>query len=90
MRFTTVMVLCVLCTLLFPHYLNASDVGLPAETLIRLRLPSPVRFSNTKIGDSVQLEVAEDVKVGDLTVIRRGTPVRATITTSFKSVAIHG
>lgn len=74
----------VLLAILVPSCLRAADLRLADQTPVRLRLPSAVLFSNAKVGDVVQWEVSDDVKVGDVIVIRHGTPVRATVTTIFQ------
>jgi len=53
---------------------------LPAGTVIRLRTTQEVNSKDAKPGDTLQLEVMHDVKVGDVLVIAKHTPVVGTLT----------
>lgn len=52
---------------------------LPAGTIIRLRTVQEVDSKHAKDGDMLPLEVMRDVKVGELVVIAKHTPVAATL-----------
>ena len=52
---------------------------LPAGTIVRLRLTEEVDSKHVKLGDTLPLEVIRDVKIGDLVVIAKNTPVAATV-----------
>jgi len=58
----------------------ASATTLPAGTIIRLRTTQEVDSKNAKVGDTLSLEVMRDVKVGDLLVVTKHTPVTSILT----------
>jgi hypothetical protein len=54
--------------------------GLAEDTPIRLRLNRAVSSKDAKVGDRVDFQVLEDVKAGDVVVIRQGATALATVT----------
>ena len=52
---------------------------LSADTDVWLRTTQPIDSKHTKTGDAVPLEVADDVKAGELLVVAKHTPVTATL-----------
>jgi len=58
----------------------AAAATLPAGTVVRLRTTKGIDSRHAKVGDSLPLEVMRDVKVGELLVIAKHTPVAATLT----------
>jgi len=58
---------------------KASQVRLPNGAPVSLLLTEPVSSKTAKIGDSIKLQVLEDVRAGDLVVIPARTPAIARI-----------
>ena len=56
------------------------DSVLPQGTSVRLRTMSPLSSRDSRVGDSFDLEVAEDVLLGGQIVIPRGSPGRGEVT----------
>jgi hypothetical protein len=52
---------------------QAEDVVLPGGTLIRLRLTETLSSNTVKPGSPVNLEVTQDVKIGDRVLVAQGT-----------------
>ncbi len=65
-----------------PQETARSDFRLADGTLVRLRLTRALSSKDTKVGDQVEFETAEEVKVGDVVVIPRGAVAMATVTKS--------
>jgi hypothetical protein len=65
---------------------NSNLSGAPAEftlqdqTPIKLRLSRNMSSADAKTGETVDFEVIEDIKVGDIVVIQRGAVALATVT----------
>ena len=57
-----------------------ATVAIPAGTLVRLMLIQPVNSQRAKVGDKLEFQVLEDVKVGDLIVIPRKSAASGTVT----------
>lgn len=53
---------------------------LPADTVISLRTTQPIDSKHAKTNGAIPLEVTRDVKIGDLLVIAKHTPVMARLT----------
>jgi hypothetical protein len=58
----------------------APAATLPAGTIVRLRTTEEIDSKHAKAGDTLPLEVMRDVKIGELLVIAKHTPVAATLT----------
>lgn len=58
---------------------NASQVRLPNGTPVWLLLTEPLSSKTAKVGDSIKLQVLEDVRAGDLVVIPARSPAIARI-----------
>lgn len=54
--------------------------GLPEDTPIKLKLTRTISSKDAKVGDRVDFEVLEDVKAGDVVVVRQGGRAMATVT----------
>ena len=63
----------------FPLEIGADGV-LHAKTRLHLATSSTVSSKNAKLGDKIPILLDQDVKIGDLVEIRKGTSVEATIT----------
>ena len=50
--------------------------GLPDGTLVRLRLGRTMSSADAKTGETVDFEVLEDIKVGEIVVLARGATKR--------------
>lgn len=58
---------------------------LPVDTVVRLRTTQSLSTRHAKTGDAVPLEVMRDVKVGDLLVIAKHTPVTARLSSARRA-----
>ncbi|MFN7925286.1 MAG: PEGA domain-containing protein [Bryobacteraceae bacterium] len=58
----------------------SAQIVIPEGTKIRVRLDQPISSATAEEGQSVELAVAEPVKVGEATVIAEGARVTGTIT----------
>jgi len=58
----------------------STDLVLPDGTAIKLRVTRDVSSANAKVGDKVYFEAADDVRVGGLTVLKRGSPALGAVT----------
>lgn len=58
---------------------NVSQVRLPNGTPVRLLLTEPLSSKTVEVGDSIKLQVLEDVRAGDLVVIPARAPAVARI-----------
>jgi hypothetical protein len=56
------------------------SVVLQDGTAVKLRLSATATASSVRVGETLDLEVAEDVRVGDVVVIGKGSPASASIT----------
>ena len=63
-----------------PVWAQNNELTLPEGTKIRVRLEQEVSSATAEQGQPVELSVAEDVKVGDMVVIKQGAAVVGTIT----------
>ena len=54
--------------------------GLAEDTPVRIRLARTMSSKDAKVDDRVDFEVFEDIKIGDVVVIERGTTAIATVT----------
>jgi hypothetical protein len=54
--------------------------GLAEDTPVRIRLARTMSSKDAKVDDRVDFEVLEDIKIGDVVVIERGTTAIATVT----------
>jgi len=59
---------------------NPTDLVLNDGTPIRLRVTRDVSSANAKPGDKVSFEAADEIRVGGLTIIRKGSPAVGTVT----------
>jgi hypothetical protein len=57
-----------------------SAFGLAEDTPVRIRLARTMSSKDAKVDERVDFEVLEDVKIGDIVVIERGTTAIATVT----------
>ena len=57
-----------------------TPVSVPANTLIKVALVTPVNAKNLKVGDTIEYQVAEDVFVGDVLVFTKGSRGEGTVT----------
>jgi hypothetical protein len=75
-----------LCPLLVVFALPAADDGfvLHDATPVRLRLARNLSSADAKVGETVDFEVLEDVKIGDTLIVARGATAIATITAAEK------
>ena len=64
-------------------------LNLASRTKIYLTLEEDLSSATAHAGQSAQLGVAEDVKVGSITVVRKGEPATATVTTAEHDL-LHG
>ena len=53
---------------------------LTCGTFVRLEFVSPVSSKSAQLGDSITLRVAEDIRVGDIVIVPKGTLADGTIT----------
>lgn len=60
--------------------LPLDQVRVPAETLIKVALVSPVNSNNLKVGDTIQYKIADDVIVNGKLVFAKGLPGEGTVT----------
>ncbi|MDQ3650210.1 MAG: hypothetical protein M3458_08070 [Acidobacteriota bacterium] len=58
----------------------ALDFGLSEDTPVRLRLGRTISSGTEKLGDKVDFEVIEAVKIGDVVVVQQGATAIATVT----------
>lgn len=58
------------------------EFGLAEDTPVRIKLTRTMSSKDAKVGDKVDFEVLEDVKVKDTIVIRQGAMAMATVTTA--------
>ena len=57
-----------------------SPVSVPANTLVKVALVTPVNAKNLKVGDTIEYQVADDVFVGDVLVFTKGSRGEGTVT----------
>ena len=57
-----------------------SHIMVPANTLIKISLVTPVNTKNLKVGDKVEYQVAEDVTENGLLIFAKGAPGEGTVT----------
>ena len=57
-----------------------TPVSVPANTLVKIALVTPVNAKNLKVGDTIEYQVAEDVFVGDVLVFTKGSRGEGTVT----------
>ena len=71
-----------LCVALSALVLPGAEDGfvLHDATPVRLRLARTLSSADAKVGENVDFEVLEDVKIGDAVVIARGGTAIATVT----------
>jgi PEGA domain-containing protein len=70
----------MICAVSAPVWAQSTDTVLPEGTKIRVRLEQELSSATAEQGQPVELSVAEDVKVGDVVVIKQGAAVVGTIT----------
>ena len=61
---------------------SAAPIVLDDGTPIRLRTTQTLSSADAHVDDRVDFEVVDDVKVGDMIVIKHGTPAIGTVTQS--------
>src|SRR5215471_1835786 len=59
---------------------NAAPITLDDGTPIRLRTTDTISSAEAHVDDRVNFEVVDDIKVGDVTVVRHGTSAIGTVT----------
>ena len=69
--------------LMFTVTADTSNAYLPKGTIIKLHLTQSVSSETARLADPVTFEVAEDVKVGAVVVIPRGSKARGYISTAI-------
>ena len=57
-----------------------TPVSVPANTLVKVALVTPVNAKNLKVGDTIEYQVADDVFVGDALVFTKGSRGEGTVT----------
>ena len=57
-----------------------TPVSVPANTLVKIALVTPVNAKNLKVGDTIEYQVADDVFVGDVLVFTKGSRGEGTVT----------
>ena len=57
-----------------------TPVSVPANTLVKIALVTPVNAKNLKVGDTIEYQVADDVLVGDVLVFTKGARGEGTVT----------
>ena len=57
-----------------------TSVSVPANTLIKIALVTPVNAKDLKVGDTIEYQVADDVFVGDTLVFTKGSRGEGTVT----------
>ena len=57
-----------------------TPVSVPANTLVKVALVTPVNAKNLKVGDTIEYQVADDVFVGDVLVFTKGSRGEGTVT----------
>ena len=57
-----------------------TPVSVPANTLIKVALVTPVNAKNLKVGDTIEYQVADDVFVNDALVFTKGSRGEGTVT----------
>ena len=57
-----------------------TPVSVPANTLVKVALVTPVNAKNLKVGDIIEYQVADDVFVGDVIVFTKGSRGEGTVT----------
>lgn len=60
--------------------LPLEQVRVPAETLIKVALVTPVDSDNLKVGDTIRYKIADDVIVNGKLVFAKGLPGEGTVT----------
>lgn len=61
---------------------------IPKGTTVPLVFASPVSSRTAEVGDKLALALADDFKVGDVVVAKKGTPVSAVVTEAYKSASL--
>jgi len=56
------------------------NVVLQDGTPVKLRLGATAAANGVRVGETIELEVSEDVKVGDVVVVAKGSPASASVT----------
>ena len=56
------------------------NVVLADGTPVKLRLGATAAANGVRVGETIGLEVSEDVKVGDVVVVAKGSPASASVT----------
>jgi hypothetical protein len=56
------------------------NVVLQDGTVVKLRIGATAAANGVKVGETLDLEVAEDVRIGDVVVIAKGSPASASVT----------
>ena len=57
-----------------------TPVSVPANTLIKIALVTPVNAKNLKVGDTIEYQIADDVFVNDVLVFTKGSRGEGTVT----------
>ena len=68
---------------------SVTDFVLDDGTPIKLRLTQNVSSANAKAGDKIDFEVVDQVKVGDVIVIRKGSPAVGTVAAAHSARRMH-
>lgn len=72
-RFTSVSGFLLFVTLPLPGQTSAGLIRIPDATAIRLVVTEPLSSATNEVDDPVRFEVTEDVKVGDVVVVPKGS-----------------
>src|ERR1051326_8140335 len=66
----------IVCIAWFAPAAPAADLKVPKGTVVKLRLLEPMSSATAKLGDPVNLEVVEDVKVEGILIIPKGSKAK--------------
>lgn len=66
----------------FFSFAQSDEITIPEKTQVPMESTQDLKEGKNKVGESAPFIVSQDVKVDGIVVISKGTPVRATVTTS--------
>lgn len=72
-------------TTIAPSFNSTGQPLLPRGMAVPLIFVSDISSQTADVGDKIQLSVSEDIKAGEVSLIKKGTPAVATVTEAYKS-----
>lgn len=85
-RYTTVLFLCLPFTLL--AQISKEGVVLKEGTIIKAALLSDINGKNVQVGDTINFELSEDVRIDSNSIILKGAKITGTVTEAARSKAL--